>query len=115
MEKLSAIFENPDPKTRIDELVKLAKKLNVSTSKCKNDAGAIDENKLAILLFEEIRMGRQRKKQNFFLIIMATLLFIFGTVGMYIISKSLASMKKPGQGITVNEEDQAQDEEVEEY
>jgi len=99
MDKLSAVFENPDINARKAQLAKLARSLNINTAKIKNENEDFDENKLAVLIFEELKTGRQKKHQRWILIILGALLFILGTLGMYAASRAVMSMTKPSQGI----------------
>jgi uncharacterized membrane protein len=97
MDKLSVIFENPDAAVRKAELNKLAKALNIKTAKFKNEKGELDENRLAVLIFEELREGRQKKRQHAMLVILAIVFIAVSLIGVYIASKALVAATRPSQ------------------
>jgi len=94
MDKLSAIFEDPDPKTRKTQLLEFARSLNVNTLKIKKENGEIDENQLAVMIFQELKGGARRKKQRLMLAIIGFAFFSLYMVGMYVVSQGLMTMKK---------------------
>lgn len=103
MDKLSIIFANPNSEARKTELTKLARSLNINLSKAMNEKGDTDENKLAVLIFEEFKTGRQAKQQRLFLIVLGVLLFILGTLGMYAASRAIISISGHSQNMFLNE------------
>jgi len=98
MDRLSAIFDNPHSGTRKAELTNFARSLNINLSKAKNDKGGTDENKLAVLIFEELKTGRQKKQQRLILIALGLLLFILGTLGMYVASRVIMTVSNSPRG-----------------
>jgi ABC-type Na+ efflux pump permease subunit len=92
MGQLEEIFAIPDPQKRMEQLLALARSLRINVAKIKNDKGEPDENKLAVLLFEELREGKQKKRQQVMLIVLAVVLFIFGTIAMYALSQLVMTM-----------------------
>jgi hypothetical protein len=97
-DKLSAIFENPDAHTRKIELSKLARSLNINMGKVKDEKGEIDENRLAILIFEELKDGKQKKQQHLFIIVMAIAFFLLSAAGVYALSRVLLTMSTSSSG-----------------
>ncbi len=98
MDQLSIIFENPDASVRRAELAKLARSLHINTGKVKNEKGELDENRLAILIFEELKGGKQKKQQQLLIVVMAIVFFILSAAGMYALSRILSEMGKTSSG-----------------
>ncbi|MFA6379191.1 MAG: hypothetical protein WCX16_05385 [Candidatus Omnitrophota bacterium] len=104
MDKLSAIFENPDPKSRRAQLSDLARSLNINLTKVKNEKDDVDENRLAVLIFEELKNGQKKKQQRLMIVILGIAFFILGTIIMYAASQVVMSTAKPSQGFVMDEE-----------
>ncbi len=103
MDQLTEIFSISQPNERAQKLLALARSLRVNVAKAKNAQGEPDENKLAVLIFEELREGRQKKRQRTMIVILAVILFIFGTIAMYVLSQFVAKIATSQKGSIFDE------------
>ena len=92
MDKLDKIFSIVDIGQRQKELCEYAQSLNISLGKVKNERGEVDENKLAVLIYETKGSQVKRKKQIIVLIGIGMVVLTVGLAAIYVVSKVLAGL-----------------------
>ncbi|MDD3375744.1 MAG: hypothetical protein PHY73_08520 [Candidatus Omnitrophica bacterium] len=94
MDKLDKIFLITDAEQRQKELCDCARSFNISIGKVKNEKGELNENKLAVLIYEARENQIKRKKQTIMLITLGLVVLAAGLVSIYVISKVLAGLAR---------------------
>ena len=94
MDKLDKIFSIVDVEQRQKELCEHARSFHISIGTVKNDKGELNENKLAVLIYEAKENQIKRKKQTIMLITLGGVFLVAGFVAVYIVSKVIAGLPR---------------------
>jgi len=89
VKKLDQIFSIPDPEDRKKELLEYARDLSIGLGKTKNEKGDIDENKLAVLIYETTKNKEKARKQAVILIVVGFVFFVGCLLMVYAASRLL--------------------------
>jgi hypothetical protein len=89
MSQLDEIFFMEDPARRQRALVEYARSLKVNIIKAKKDNGELDENVLAVMIYDALELNKSSKRQNAGLIIGGIFLLVVLGIIIYLAKRLL--------------------------